>query len=421
MKIHRFSAKDVLRLKVVEITPTGHVVTLGGKNGAGKSSVLNSIEMTLGGKRATPDEPIRRGAAQAEIVLDLGEMVVKRTISGGTDRLVVEQNGKRVPRPREALEAIVGPISADPQAFARMAPKEQADTLRKLLGLDFAERDARRAKLYEDRTSLNRVARVAKDAADTAPFHPDAPASKVDVGALDVEFKRRSVETQRHMRCRQNVERGEERFQEQERQVERIKQTLADALYLLAAKRQEVDALEAIVADLVDPDAAGAQAALVSAEDTNRKVRENAQRLGLIRNAEKTQSDADALTADIDQIDEAKRADIAAATFPVPGLGFAPDGIVTYNDIPFAQAATSEKLRVSVAIAIALNPKLRVFFVRDGSLLDEDGLRLIAEMTEANDAQVWIEDARTADPEAIIIEDGTGHSPEPDAQEPETP
>jgi len=421
MKIHRFSAKDVLRLKVVEITPTGHVVTIGGKNAAGKSSVLNSIAMTLGGKRATPDEPIRRGAAQAEVVLDLGAMVVKRTIAAGKDLLVVEQDGKRIARPREVLEAIVGPISADPLAFSRMPPKEQADTLRKLLGLDFADVDARRAKLYEDRTGLNRVARVAKDRADTAPFHPDAPAAPVDVALLVAEVDRRSAETQWHMRCRQNVELGEERFREQERQVERIKQALADALDLLAANRQEMDALEAIVADLVDPDAAGAQAALLAAEDTNRKVRENEQRVALVREAEKQQAIADVLTADIDKIDEQKRATIAAAKFPVSDLGFAPDGTVTFHGLPFSQAATSERLRVSVAIAIALNPKLRVFFVRDGSLLDEDGLKLIAAMAEAADAQVWIEDARTTDKEAIIMEDGTGHSPEPEAAPTETP
>jgi hypothetical protein len=63
-------------------------------------------------------------------------------------------------------------------------------------------------------------------------------------------------------------------------------------------------------------------------------------------------------------------------------------------------------LRVSVAIGLALNPKLRVLLIRDGSLLDEDSLRLIGEMAEKADAQLWIE--RVEDGGAtVIIEDGS--------------
>ena len=39
MKIIQLEARNVKRLKAVEIRPDGNVIVIGGKNGAGKSSV----------------------------------------------------------------------------------------------------------------------------------------------------------------------------------------------------------------------------------------------------------------------------------------------------------------------------------------------------------------------------------------------
>ena len=58
---------------------------------------------------------------------------------------------------------------------------------------------------------------------------------------------------------------------------------------------------------------------------------------------------------------------------PVEGLGFGA-GIVTFNGLPFDQASTAEQLRVSVAIAMAANPKLRVLRIKHGNDLDADNL-----------------------------------------------
>ena len=44
--------------------------------------------------------------------------------------------------------------------------------------------------------------------------------------------------------------------------------------------------------------------------------------------------------------------------------------------------------------------------IRDGSLLDEDSLRAIAEWAEKNDYQLWIEKVDTTGKVGIVIEDG---------------
>lgn len=91
---------------------------------------------------------------------------------------------------------------------------------------------------------------------------------------------------------------------------------------------------------------------------------------------------------------------------PVPGLSLA-EGRVLLNGVPFDQSSSAEQIRTSVAIAMAANPKLRIIRIKDGSLLDEDGLRLIAEQAKENDYQVWIERVDSSGKIGIVMEDGS--------------
>jgi len=90
MKIVRMSAKNVKRLRAVEVSPDGNVIVVSGKNASGKTSLLDSIAYALGGKDVICKEPVRRGEQRAEIVCDLDEIVVRRTFTaeGGGSREV---------------------------------------------------------------------------------------------------------------------------------------------------------------------------------------------------------------------------------------------------------------------------------------------------------------------------------------------
>ncbi len=101
----------------------------------------------------------------------------------------------------------------------------------------------------------------------------------------------------------------------------------------------------------------------------------------------------------------AKAKAIAAAKMPVAGLEFG-DGEILLGGLPFDQASDAERLRTSIAIAMAANPKLRVIRVRDGSLLDDQAMTLLGEMAEAADMQVWIECVGDAGKVGIVMEDG---------------
>jgi hypothetical protein len=129
-------------------------------------------------------------------------------------------------------------------------------------------------------------------------------------------------------------------------------------------------------------------------------------RNALIGQCERLQADADALTGELKKHADAKTAAIKGAKMPVEGLSFDEQGMVIFNGQPLDQASQAEKIRVSVAIAASLSPKLKVAIVKDGSLLDKKSWALLGKYAEENGLQVFAETVDSSRPTAIVIEDG---------------
>ena len=94
------------------------------------------------------------------------------------------------------------------------------------------------------------------------------------------------------------------------------------------------------------------------------------------------------------------------AKFPIKGLAF-DEETVTFNGIPFDQISQGERIKISVAIGLVLNPKLKILLIRDASLLDEKNLEMVAKMAQKMDAQVWLERVGKGKECQIIISDGS--------------
>lgn len=144
---------------------------------------------------------------------------------------------------------------------------------------------------------------------------------------------------------------------------------------------------------------------LEGVEETNALIRENNQ----ARERREEQSllgDAYAkLNQELHELDEIRRSALEGASFPVPGLGFSDDG-VTFNGVPFSQASSAEKIRVSFAIGASMDPDLRVMRILDGSLLDDDSMAILREMAAGHDYQLVVERVGSGDEGALILEDG---------------
>src|SRR3990167_7710427 len=187
MKILKLTAENVKKLRAVEITPTGELVEITGRNGAGKSSVLDAIWWALAGTKHIQAVPIRKGATKPRIRLDLGELIVERRFTPAGSTLTVEKaDGARYTSPQGILDALLGALTFDPLAFVSQEPREQFETLRRLVTLevDVDQLDALNRGDFDRRADLNREIKTLRAQADGIVVPPGVPQEPIDTAAL---------------------------------------------------------------------------------------------------------------------------------------------------------------------------------------------------------------------------------------------
>jgi len=407
MKIIRLEAENFKRISAVTIEPDGSLIVLGGKNGAGKSSTLDAIQAALGGAKMSPKEPIRRGASGAKVVVETEDYIVTRRWSqtgGGLE--VKSRDGSKIPGgPQKFLDSVIGGLSFDPEAFKSTDPKKQADLWRKLSGEDFTAHDASRATLYDQRGDIGKEGKRLAALLESMPeSSPETPVKEVSVVDLVEDLKAANLANGRindHAKMINGL-RGE---------VSGATALVADATLALAEAREDLltaqaDIDSAALKPAEEPrDIDAIQASITAADSINVMVRAKLERVKLGTDLDSSRQGYRDHTAKIAAMDDAKAKIISEAKYPVDGIGIRDDG-VTLNGLPFEQASHAEQLRASVAIGLALNPTLRLILIRAGSMLDADGLKIIAEMAEAADAQVWMERVGDGDEVTVLIEDG---------------
>lgn len=413
--IVELKAENVKRLKAVTVRPDGKpLVCIGGRNGQGKSSLLDSLSYALGGKAQQCERPVREGTEKAEICITLSNgLVVKRIIrpDGKGQVIVSNAEGALFPSPQTVLDGLYGQLTLDPLAFMRMDAKRQAQTLRDLVGLDLSALDGQYAWTYETRTEVNREVNRLEGQLAGMPLHeaPETEVSLSDLAARLQEAERTNAGNARVRMLPDSIEKevvaleGQiDAITEQVRQLQNKKAELAEQ----CKEKYErlLDARQAAL-QVKDINTDNLRQQIQQAEQTNAKVRQNYARSAGIKMLLSKQAESEALTKRLEEISADKSAMLAAAKFPVDGLAFSADG-VNYNGIPLEQCSSAEQLRISVAMAFAMQPELRIALIRDGSLLDSDSLRIVAEIARDAGGEVWVERVGRGEECAVIIEDG---------------
>ncbi len=465
MKVLSLSVHNFKRIERAEIKPDGSLVILGGDNAQGKSSILDAIAALFCGKDAMPSKPVREGADKAELAVDCGDFTISLAIKpdGQSVLKITTRDGMIVPKPQTWLNERIGKLSFDPLAFTRLAEKEQAETLRKLVGVDVADLDSRRALLYAQRLQTGRD----RDAADGAcktfpPEHLDVPDAELSAGEVLTELTNATELARTVDNLRADAQRLETEAQTRD-QAALDRQAELGAIDVNAELAASADAFDVRIADLevqiaqlrVDknakaneicdrcnakradlslrignnvkaaatarataaenrsaadairlPDVEAIKAKAATVDATNAKVRANAQRKAASDKLHALATRYSEMSAEIAKIDSERIKRIAAAVYPIAGLGFGEEGEVAFYGVPLSQASQAEQIRVSMAIAQAMNPQLRVVLVRDASLLDRRSMAMVAEMADASGTQLWIERVGDGDEGAIVIDDG---------------
>jgi len=412
----KLEVSNVLRIKLVRVRPDGSVFVVGGANDQGKTSLIDSIAMLLGGADAIPKVPLRKGAKRGHIIGRLGgpeghELEIERTFTEKSSALVVRNaDGQEQKSPQKLLATLYSSISFDPLEFIKVKPQARAELAKRAMGLDFTELETKRAQAFTDRHAANkRVRDLEGELRGLGEYDDDAP--KQEQSAAELAGKvadARSYGTRLALLeesvadRRQMAERAAER-------VERAKRELAAADAALLEAGQAYQGAQAALTEAqgAAPDVAVLEASLRDVEAVNARVRQNQARDAKESELDRARGDAERLEGELKAFDEEKAKRIADTKFPVAGVSFSPEGLVLLDELPFEQAAHSKQIRLSAAIGFALNPRLRVLLIREGSDLDSKARKLLAEIATEQGGQVWLEVvSESGEGCSVVLEDG---------------
>lgn len=392
-RITRLEAENFKRLRAVEINPDDHTVIISGRNAQGKSSVLDAIQAALAGKKGVRElvEPIRQGESKARVVLELDDIRIERKWTPSGSQLVVgpKDGTAKFNSPQAILDKLIGSLSFDPLEFAQADAKDQVSSLIDAVGAREQLNDiaVARSEAYSERTDVNRD--VKRLTAEFEAARRDVPSTydgspRLDVAKLALELEA-AVEVEAARTAWDQIEIEIANLRERQKR-------LADSAIAVVEKVKPGPSAD-IRADIAKADAHN-RAADASAR---------AERLGM--ELASAQGGSDGLSQRITELDEARETLVASLPLPVDGLSFNDDGILL-NGIPFVQASAAERLKVSVGIAMAMNPELRVICIRDASLLDEESFATIEAMAVEHDYQIWYEVVGDHGEVGVVIEDG---------------
>jgi hypothetical protein len=161
---------------------------------------------------------------------------------------------------------------------------------------------------------------------------------------------------------------------------------LASAETAKDSEAAEIKAIGLAVDSLVPIDTTAITGQIATAEEQNKKVRENLAREVKEKAKAALGEQFSAKGKEMDSLEFDKAKLLHDAKVPVEGLSVAGDEVV-FNGIPVSNLSTAEKIRVGSAIAVAQNPKAKIILCDDVSLLDSTSLKVLHETCK--DFQVW--------------------------------
>lgn len=400
MKINQLEIENVKRVKAVKIAPAENGLTIiGGKNGQGKTSVLDAIAWALGGDRYRPSSPKREGSTippNIHIVMSNG-LVVERK-GKNSDLKVTDPSGKR--NGQQLLNGLVEQLALDLPRFLQANAKEKADTLLRIIGVgeQLAVLERQEAELYNKRHAIGQIADQKEKYAKEQPYHPDAPREPVSAGELirrQQEILARNGENQRK---RQNLV-------YLEGEAKRLAQQLADIQAKISANAADLETARKSALDLHDESTAELEASITQIDEINRKVRANLDKDKAEDDAREYRRQYEQLTKELEEVRSQKAELLNRADLLLPELTVR-DGELLYQGHKWDCLSSSDQLRVATAIVRKLNPKCEFVLLDKLEQMDLETLQDFGAWLEAEGLQAIATRVSTGGECSIIISDG---------------
>lgn len=400
VKINELLIENVKRVKAVQFEPSADGLTIiGGRNGQGKTSVLDAIAWALGGNNYKPSVPERDGALvppNLHIELSNG-LIVERKGKNSTLK-VTDPNGNK--SGQQLLNEFVSTLALDLPKFINGSDKDKADSLLKILGIGdvLAQLDVKENQLYAQRTEVGRIADRKKKAADEMPMYPNVPKEPVSATELIKQQQEILARNGENERKRQDAARYEQILANAQIAFDEAKAALQKAEQDCLTARKSAE-------DLHDESTAELEKNLAEIEALNIKIRANSTKEAAEIEANNLQQEYDGLTEQIESIREERNKLLDSAELPLPGLSVK-DGKLIYNNMPWDGMSGSDQLKVATAIVRKLNPQCGFVLMDKLEQMDLETLQEFGAWLKQEGLQVIATRVSTGDECSIIIEDG---------------
>lgn len=418
MKINTLEFENVKRIKAVKMEPTKNGLTIiGGKNGQGKTSVLDAIAWTLGGAKYCPSDAQRSGSVippVLKITLDNG-IIVERSGQNSTLKVIDPEGNKGG---QTLLDAFISQFALDLPKFMNASSKEKADTLLQIIGVGetLIKLELEESTIYNQRHAIGQIAEQKAAFAQEMPKYSDVPEIPINASELILQQQEILARNGENRKKRENAAMLKDSLVLIDERIHAATETLNKLLAEKAQIEKGLEIAEKSIEDLVDESTAEIEESIRNIEEINVKVRANLDREKAEEDAKAFKNQYGELTAKLESVRKAKSDLLNSADLPLPGLSVK-DGELTYNGYKWDNMSASEQLKVSVAIVRKLNPECQFVLIDKLEQMDIDTLNEFGAWLEEEGLQAIATRVSSGDECAVIIEDGyvVNNTPAPKA------
>ena len=406
VKIHSLSIENTKRVRAVTLQPAQDGLTvIGGRNGQGKTSVLDAIAWALGGDRFRPSRPERSDSAEPphlRVQLSNG-LVVERSGPRGALK-VTDPSGVRAGQ--TLLNEFVGELALDLPRFLEAGSREKAAILLQTLGVGdkLRQLDREEAELYDRRRAVGQLADRKRKHAAELPAWPDVPEQPLSVAALIDRQQQILAQNAENQQKRHRLAALAQQHAALTARLEALQHEHADLTRRLETAQAEAGAC-------TDESTAPLEADLRSIETINARVRANQEKARAEAEAQEYDAQYRDLTGRIETLRLRRRELLQSAPLPLEGLSVE-QGELTYHGCRWDCMSGAEQLRAATAIVRAAKPQCGFVLIDKLEQMDLETLRDFGAWLEAQGLQAIATRVSTGGECTVLIEDGRALPPE---------
>ncbi|MCR5059725.1 MAG: AAA family ATPase [Saccharofermentans sp.] len=402
IKINKLEIENVKRVKAVKIEPTLDGLTvIGGKNGQGKTSVLDSIAWALGGDKYRPADPKNAESVippTLKVVLSNGLIVERK--GKNSDLKITDPSGKK--SGQMLLDSFISKLALDLPKFMESTGKEKAHTLLQIIGVEeeLNKLDAEEQELYQERLLLGRDVEKKKALAAELTYYPDVPDDLLSPSEL--------IKQQQEILARNGQrEQWKRDYDSILADIDKVEKIIEQNKERLKELKEKAKMAEKSPKELEMESTAELEANIRNIDEINVKIRANLDKERADEVAKRGQAEYDELTVKIEDIRKKKLDLLNGADLPLEGLSVQ-NSELTYKGYTWGDMSSSEQLRVATAIVRKLNPECGFVLIDKLEQMDIETMNEFGKWLEAEGLQAIATRVSTGDECSLIITDGYG-------------